>query len=192
MSLHPITLADTANLIVLPEFKVGKAFQSIEYPGIRQCFAVVGKRQSFVIGTHVSPGAHADGIADTFAKLRDLGGNWAMDWYVVGPFAHHFSAGPTTAWKSVKDIRSTFEEQFGDNGANHHIADITILRDEQHVADLGQGPTNVGTDYVDIRTDNIAVGNKVDISYRTSHRDGRNIRQNSAWQRLNPWLFKRF
>lgn len=190
--LHPITLTNTANAISLHEFSVGKAYQSIEYPGIRQCFAIVGMRQSYMIGVHVSPGFHADGIDDAFEKLRGLGGNWVADWYVVGPFGHHFAAGPNTAWKSATDIRNSFKQAFGDSGANHNILDVTILRDQKHLGDLGGGPVNLSTDYLDIRADYPAQGNAVNISYRSSHRDGQNRRQDSAWERLNPWLFNRF
>ncbi len=192
MSLHPIATVDAANNISLHEFRVGKAYQSIVYPGIRQCFAVVGQRQSFIIGTHVSPGAHADGVADSFAFMRDLGGNWVTNWYVVGPFGDHFSSGDSTAWKSATDIRASFTEHFGGASADHYVLDVTILRHMQHKEDLGQGPTNVSTDYLDIKAELNAASNTVDISYRTSHRDGRNQRINSAWKGFNPWYFKRF
>jgi len=182
----PISLVASANAISLPEYQVGKAYEQIEYPGIRQCFAVIGKRASFIIGTHVSPGVRADGINDTFAHLKELGGAWVSDWYVVGPCGVHFASGPNTVWKSVKDIRNTFKEQFGDTGANHHIMDITTLRNQTAPVDVDGAIFNVKIEFIDVKAERGAGDGGMNISYRA----GRPM--NGEWERLNPWLLKRF
>jgi hypothetical protein len=51
---------------------------------------------------------------------------------------------------------------------------------------------DVSTDYLDIRADYPAQGDTINISYRTTHRDGQGTSQSSAWDPLNPWLFQRF
>jgi hypothetical protein len=111
----------------LPEYHVGKASQSCIFPGIAQCFAIAGWTQSGMLCTHVSPGATKDDISQTFAALRDLGGGEVMFWYVVGPFTQHFAVAKAQ-WRSVKDIKKTFQREFKNTAAAHWALDATDER----------------------------------------------------------------
>jgi hypothetical protein len=123
----PIVLVPEADNQNLVEYTVGKATSSCVYPGIQQCFAIAGIRATHMACAHVSPGSTAQDVADIFESLKEVGGTWASDWYLLGPFAHFFAAS-TTPWKSVQDIRAAFKQAFGDTGANHWIMDVSGQR----------------------------------------------------------------
>ena len=128
-----ITVESRVNQSLL-EYRVGKAGSTCLYPGIAQCFAIAGWRQTSMICTHVSPGATEQDMTDTFAVMRELGGNWVTDWYVVGPFSHHFL--PSYAiWKSVQKIGETFDKEFQGCAASRWILDATSQRDAKVMID---------------------------------------------------------
>lgn len=119
----------------LLEYRVGKAGSTCLYPGIAQCFAIAGWCQTSMVCTHVSPGATAQDMTDTFASLRDLGGNWVADWYVVGPFSHHFRADYKAIWSSVKKIGETFDKELKGCAARRWILDASQQRDAKVMID---------------------------------------------------------
>jgi hypothetical protein len=119
-----VALVPEANNQSLVEYCVGRANSSCVCPGIAQCFAIFGRRQSFMTCTHVSPGATAQNMTDTFQYLREIGGNWATSWHIVGPFANHFSDS-RAIWKSAQNIRDAFKAELGDNGADYWIFDVS-------------------------------------------------------------------
>jgi hypothetical protein len=84
----------------LPEYCVGQASTTCLYPGIAQCFAIAGWLKGEMLCTHVSPGATKEEIDTTFEYLRDMGGDQAQRWYVVGPFTNHFAV-VKAQWRSV-------------------------------------------------------------------------------------------
>jgi hypothetical protein len=61
-----VQLVNEANNKGLVEYTVGKAMCTCVYPGIAQCFAIAGRRQSIMACIHVSPGATAENISHTF------------------------------------------------------------------------------------------------------------------------------
>ena len=72
-------------------------------------------------------GLHEVGDEDTFDHLKDLGGKHVRYWYVVGPFTDHFQT-PTAIWKSVKDVKSTFDSKLGKNANARFILDASEER----------------------------------------------------------------
>ncbi|TDL84355.1 hypothetical protein [Meridianimarinicoccus aquatilis] len=181
--MSDITLKqETANQN-LGEYEVGKAGVSCLFPGIRQCFAIAGRRQSSMVCTHVSPGATPQQMSDTFAFLREIGGNWVTSWHVIGPFVDHFNTS-NALWKSVQDIRGTFKSEFGETGANHWILDISKQR---HTPVLEEGFT-IKTEFgkVDVKADLDTAANKIRFYYKGDR--GANL----GWNRLYNKKFSRF
>jgi hypothetical protein len=121
-----IKLLDPAADQSLPEYHVGQASRTCIYPGIAQCFAIAGWKNGEMLCTHVSPGATKEDIDTTFEYLRDMGGDQAQRWYVVGPFTHHFAV-VKAQWRSVKAIGKTFKELKNKN-ADRWILDVTTER----------------------------------------------------------------
>lgn len=178
-----IVLVEERNDQRLVEYTVGKAGQSCIYPGIAQCFAIAGRRHSFMTCTHVSPGATAQNISDTFRYLRDIGGNWCTSWHVIGPFGDHFNHS-AAQWKSVQDIRDTFKSEFGETGADHWILDVTKQR---HTPVLEEGftiPTSFGS--IDVKAELDTTANKIRFFYKGDRGPNRN------WIRLFNRKFSRF
>ena len=179
-----VILVDDANNQNLPEYRIGKAMQTCIYPGIRQCFAIAGRRQSFMICTHVSPGATAEDISDTFEHMRALGGAWVSSWYVVGPFADHFSTS-TAQWKSAQAIRDTFKTEFRDASADHWVLDVSAQRNRKMVL---RGMTLAATTgYLNIKAERDRAGNGVSFSYKG---DIGPYREN--WVQIYSGSFSRF
>jgi len=179
-----VILVDDANDQSLPEYRIGKAMQTCIYPGIRQCFAIAGRRQSFMICTHVSPGATAEDISETFEHMRALGGTWVSSWYVVGPFAEHFGT-PNAQWKSVQDIRNRFKEKFRDASADHWILDVSAQRNRKMVL---EGMTLAATTgYLNIKAERETDGNGIDFSYKGDIGPYKN-----TWSPLYSGSFSRF
>ena len=158
-----VALAPEAIDLSLPEYVIGKAFQTCTYPGIRQCIAIAGRRQSFMICTHVSPGATAQDISDTFGHMRDLGGTWVSSWYVVGPFDIHFSTA-SAQWKSAQNIRDTFKKEFSDASADHWILDVSAQRSRKMVLPGMTLPATTGC--LHIKAERDGVGNGIAFSYK--------------------------
>lgn len=167
----------------LGEYEVGKAGGSCVFPGISQCFAIAGRRQSSLICTHISPGATQEHLTDTFALLRQIGGNWVTSWHVIGPFVDHFNTS-NALWTSVQKIRDTFEKEFGDTGADHWILDISKQR---HTKVLEEGFT-IKTEFsqVDVKADLDMAANKIRFYYKGDR--GANL----GWNRLYNKKFSRF
>ncbi|MCP5087321.1 MAG: hypothetical protein GY952_11025 [Rhodobacteraceae bacterium] len=178
-----VQLVTEANNQRLVEYTVGKAMSACVYPGIAQCFAIAGRRQSFLTCTHVSPGATAENISDTFKYLREIGGTWVSSWHVIGPFSDHFNC-TTSQWKSVQDIRQTFNTEFGDTGANHWILDVTKQR---HTPVLEEGFT-IKTEFgsIDVKAELATVDNKIRFYYKGDRGP------NMGWNRLYNRKFTRF
>lgn len=170
MAINTVTDAADQSLV---EYHVGKAQRSCVFPAIQQCFAIVGVRATHMACTHVSPGSSAQDITDTFDALKDIGGTWASDWYVLGPCAHFFRS-TNTPWTSITDVRAAFTAAFGDTGANHWIMDLTSQREN-----FGFG--------IDVRAD-FTVGNR---SPAFSYKKGF-ARHITTWTALDAGDFARF
>ena len=178
-----VQLVAEANNQRLVEYTVGKASNTCIYPGIAQCFAIAGRRHSFMACTHVSPGATAENISDTFKYLREIGGNWVSSWHVIGPFVDHFNC-TTAAWKSVQDIRATFTAEFGDTGADHWILDVSKQRHTSVLEDGFTIPTEFGS--IDVKAELATADNKIRFYFKGDRGP------NMDWNRLYNRKFSRF
>lgn len=169
----PIVLMPEAATQSLIEFSVGKAQTSCVYPAIQQCFAIAGVRATHMACTHVTPGSSAQDILDTFEYLKEIGGTWASDWYVIGPFSHFFTS-DNTPWTSAQDIKDAFTAAFGDTGANHWIMDVTDQRNQ-----FGFG--------IDVKIDMTAGNRVITPSYKKGF-----ARHITTWTPLDNADFVRF
>jgi hypothetical protein len=122
-----VKLAPSKGQQTLPEYTVGEATDICLFPGIAQCFAIVGPTQSKLIATHVSPGATAAEIEETFSLLKNLGGDTVMFWYIVGPCLDHF-AEAKAQWRSAKDIKKSFSKNLSNKAASHYLLDASDER----------------------------------------------------------------
>lgn len=179
-----VELLTEGNDLNVEEGQIGKAMQSAIFPGIAQCFAIAGRRQSFMICTHVTPGSSAQDITDTFELMRELGGTWVSSWHVVGPFSEHFNTS-TAQWTSVQDIRDTFSTAFSGASADHWILDVTTQRNRQVLEPGFTIPTK--TNYLDIKAERDATGSGIRFSYKGDRGAYRN-----KWHSLFSGSFSRF
>lgn len=138
--------------LTLPEYEVGVAAMSCEFPGIAQCIAVVGALPSAMICAHVSPGTTAEQMKDIFAYLRAGGGDDVDFWYLLGPTEHHFT-GRSTLWKSLRDIRKTFRKRLDDKNTTHLFLDATEERNS--MVDFPEFTQKVRIASIDIRALNL-------------------------------------
>jgi hypothetical protein len=162
---------------------VGQASKTCIYPGIAQCFAIAGWTQTGMLCTHVSPGATKEDITDTFASLRDMGGDTVMHWYVVGPFTPHFAV-TKAQWRSVKNIKKTFVKEFKNKTANHWIFNATSERNTKRLYDGIDIPMTFTS--IDIRAEHRGWESMVWFSFKES---GHKI---TEWNRFNSAKFVRF
>lgn len=169
--------------ISLPEYHVGKASETCIYPGIAQCFAIAGWMQSAMLCTHVSPGATKDDISDTFASLRDMGGENVMFWYVVGPFTQHFAVNKAQ-WRSVKSIKKTFRKEFNNKQADHWILDATSERNTKRLYPGIDIPMTFSS--IDILAEHRGWENIIWFSYKE------HSSKVTQWNRFNSSKFVRF
>ncbi|MFT6675413.1 MAG: hypothetical protein ACJAVM_001605 [Sulfitobacter sp.] len=179
-----VQLVTESNNLRLVEYSVGKTAGSCVYPGIAQCFAIAGRRQSFMACTHISPGATAENISDTFKYLREIGGNWATSWHIIGPFVDHFNC-TTAQWRSVQDIRDTFKTEFGDTGADHWILDVSTQRHTRLVEEGFTLSTEFGS--IDVKAELATADNKIRFYYK-----GDRGPDKDNWTRLFNRKFSRF
>ena len=177
-----VTVAPQADQSLI-EYTVGKALQTCIYPGIAQCFAIAGWTQSAMLCTHVSPGATKDDIANTFASLRGMGGDVVMYWYVVGPFHQHFAVAKAQ-WRSVNDIKKTFQSEFKNKAAAHFVLDASA---ERNTKVLDPGFTIPRTfNGIDVRAEHRGWESMIWFSYKES------TARVTAWNRFKVEKFNRF
>ena len=177
-----VTVAPKADQSLV-EYTVGQALQTCTYPGIAQCFAIAGWTQSAMLCTHVSPGATKADMATTFESLRGMGGDQVLYWYVVGPFNEHFAV-QKAQWRSVKDIKKTFESQLKNKAASHFVLDAT---GERNTKVLDPGFTIPRTfSGIDIRAEHRGWESMIWFSYKESSA------RVKTWNRFKLESFKRF
>lgn len=155
-----------ATNLSLAEGEVGVGTFSITCPAIIQCFAIVGKRGSALIGTHVTPGSTDEQIKATFEYLKSIGGDDVHYWYILGPKQTHFSY--SRVWKSDKAIKKTFKDTFGSSNATLTFLDAadeltTIVTDPRYNADFK-------TSAIDVRATLSTGGIKFEHRFRVSPR----------------------
>jgi hypothetical protein len=122
ITFHPIAAQQT-----LPEYQVGVATNTCEFPGIAQCIAIVGMRSNNMICAHVSPGTTQTQMNDIFGYLKQAGGDEVKYWYLLGPTEHHF-VGKSTLWMSLKDIKKTFTRKLNSKSTSYLFLDATEER----------------------------------------------------------------
>jgi hypothetical protein len=92
-------------------------------PGIVDCIGVVGWAPTKMVCTHLTPGLDQTEFDDTFEALRNVGGNWASCWYVIGALKRHFVTSPFL--QSRQDIKQTFQQAFTDDALPVMVLDAT-------------------------------------------------------------------
>jgi len=95
----------------LPEYHMSLRRDRCVFPGIQQCFAVVGACGDRMLCAHISPGTTPEQMAEMFDWFSANGGNAATAWFVLGPCEKHFEYGKV--WKNRADVGTTFREYFG-------------------------------------------------------------------------------
>lgn len=159
----------------LVEYTVGAASETCTYPGIAQCFAIAGWTPAGMLCAHVSPGATKEEMEATFDALGTLGGDAVLYWYVVGPFTRHFAVAKA-CWRSVKDIKKSFQKAFGNKSAKHFILDAS---DERNTQVLDPGFTIARTfSAIDIRAEHRGWEAMIWFSYKETSR------KVTTWQRF--------
>jgi len=167
----PITVHDDKKTQELGEYEVGAANSQCDFPGIAQCFAIVGQSEGKLVCAHVSPGTTRDQMTQIFNGLTAKGGGSVTSWYVVGPCNEHFK-GNRTIWKSRKDIRETFNEAYSKD-TQVFLLDASNERAEKFYDEVSG--LNVTNRAIGIRATKMGIG--VNFMYRAEQ--GRN--------RYGPW-----
>ena len=170
----PITVHDDAKTQELREYEVGAANSQCDFPGIAQCFAVVGQSEGKLVCAHVSPGTTPEQMTQIFNGLTAKGGGSVTSWYVVGPCNEHFK-GNHTVWKSRKHIRETFNEAYS-NDTQVFLLDASNERAEKFYDEVsGLNFTNRA---IDIRATKMGIG--VNFMYRAE----KGTNRHGPWKQL--------
>ena len=177
-----VTVASSANQR-LKEYMVGEATETCVYPGIAQCFAIAGWTPGGMLCTHLSPGATAEDMSDTFASLRGMGGDAATVWYVVGPFTPHFAVGKAQ-WHSVKDMQKTFRKELKNSSAVHWVLDATAERNTQRMYPGISEPMTFSS--IDVRAEHRHWQGQIWFSYKETSS------KVTDWNRFDSTKFVRF
>lgn len=157
----PVTVHADAPNQILPEYQVGAATERCTFPGIAQCFAIVGQCPDKMVCAHVSPGTTQDQMGEIFTALDNLGGAAASAWYIVGPCDDHFQ-GNHTVWKSRRHVKKTFTKAFGKD-VKTFLLDASAERNVKR-PDARVGGALFKINAIDIRAMKMGIG--VNFTYR--------------------------
>lgn len=159
------------------EYVMGIAEETVRFPGIAQCFGIVGLFGSRMLCVHVSPGTTEEEMDTIFANLNLMGGDNVLDWYIIGPFDEHFAVG-SALWRSKKDIKKTFRQHFPKK-ARFHIMDVTAERSARVLFEGNMWPIGA----IDVRV----VRNSFSLAF--AYKEGR--LSVTTWTPLDLTKFKR-
>ncbi|WP_339720354.1 hypothetical protein [uncultured Paraglaciecola sp.] len=177
ITFHPIATHQS-----LPEYQVGIATNTCEFPGIAQCIAIVGMMSNRMICAHVSPGTTQVQMNDIFDYLKQAGGDEVNYWYLLGPTEHHF-IGRSTLWMSLKDIKKTFKAKLNNKSTSYLFLDASDERNTK--VDFPEGQFRIAS--IDIRA--LKHGSLLQFSWKL--REGRQ-KTRGDWIQFDLKKFKRF
>jgi len=166
----------------LPEYEVGVAISTCEFPGIAQCIAIVGIRSNKMICAHISPGTTQTQMNDIFGCLKEAGGDEVKYWYLLGPTEHHF-VGRSTLWMSLNDIKKTFTRKLKSKSTSYLFLDASDERNTR--VNFPEGQFRISS--IDIRA--LKHGGLLQFSWRL--RENRRTTRGD-WVEFDLTKFKRF
>jgi hypothetical protein len=180
ITFHPIASHQS-----LPEYQVGIATNTCEFPGIAQCIAIVGMRSNEMICAHISPGTTQPQMDDVFDHLKQSGGDEVKYWYLLGPTEHHF-VGRSTLWMSFKDIKKTFTSKLKSKSTTYLFLDASDERNTKvSFPDIPGGQFRISS--IDIRA--LKHGSVLQFSWRLRE-SSRKTR--GDWIQFDLTKFRRF
>ncbi len=122
-------------------------------------------------------------MTDTFATLREMGGEAATHWYVVGPFTQHFAVAKAQ-WHSVKDMHKTFRKELKNDSAVHWVLDATAERNTQRMYPGITVPMSFSS--IDVRAEHRHWQGQIWFAYKETSRTV------TDWNRFASEKFMRF
>lgn len=169
----------------LPERWVGIANDVCIFPGIEQCFAVLGFRHDCLICTHVTPGTTKDEMSETFDALAGLGGAEVLHWYILGPRGAHFGTS-TALWTNDAAIKKTFKKQLKNKNASYLMLDSSAEA-RLPIPDIDRPGHTRQPRGIDIRAQDRGAGPS--FSYRPMGFVNRQTRALHPWEQFDQGKF---